>query len=214
MASVHHLLDTSKQDLITNRYWDSRFKRHAVKLLPGDYYVAEADEMIVTVLGSCISACIRDRKLGLGGMNHFMLPVEKTEHFSRRHWVQDYDCPAARYGNIAMEKLINEILAKGGRKENMEAKIFGGARVLDISSNVGDNNISFAREYLDIEGIPIVNSDVGGTLARKLYFIASTNDVFLKKIERMNNDTIAVRESSYLNELKNDEICGAVSFFD
>lgn len=60
-----------------NRYWDSVHQAAAAKLLPGEYYVTVEDEIIVTVLGSCVSACIRDPIRGIGGMNHFMLPISQ-----------------------------------------------------------------------------------------------------------------------------------------
>ncbi len=213
MTNIHHLLDKGNQELVTKRYWDGRFKRYAVTLLPGDYYVAEGEEMIVTILGSCISACIRDRKNGVGGMNHFMLPEDKQGLYTRKNWAQDYDCAAGRYGNVAMESLVNEILSLGGRKENMEAKLFGGGRVTASSSSVGDNNIRFAEEYLALEGIPVVTADVGGSLGRKVYYLPVTNDVFVKKIARIDSETIVSRERRYLCDLKKEDITGDVSFF-
>lgn len=95
-----------------NRYWDVRMSLPAAKILPGEFYVSRTGEMIVTVLGSCVSACIRDRQLGIGGMNHFMLP-HKGAH-STEVWGSAVSS-ASRYGNWAMEFLINEILKLGGR---------------------------------------------------------------------------------------------------
>jgi len=93
-----------------NRYWDKTHDSYAAKILPGEYYVTIHDELIVTVLGSCVSACIRDKIFGIGGMNHFMLPVSKGEDISSFNTTGE----SARYGNFAMEQMINDILKNGG----------------------------------------------------------------------------------------------------
>ena len=115
-----------------NRYWDKTHDTFAAKILPGEYYVTANNEAIVTVLGSCVSACIRDKVFGIGGMNHFMLPINKN--------MSDIDIAAmsnaGRYGNFAMEKMINDILKNGGTRENLEVKIFGGGRVLKDMKNI------------------------------------------------------------------------------
>src|SRR5919107_5888469 len=115
-------MNTNSQ-FATNVYYDRTFDCDAAKILPGEYYYTCKDMLIVTVLGSCVAACIRDRVSGIGGMNHFMLPDGG-----------DSDNPlisaSARYGTFAMEVLINELLKNGARRENLEAKVFGGGNVL------------------------------------------------------------------------------------
>ena len=195
----------------TNRYWDSRFKRQTVKILPGEYYVGNGKEMIVTVLGSCISACIQDKVTKIGGMNHFMLPMDKG--YNREQSAAD-DTKAARYGNVAMERLINDIMKLGGDRKNMRAKVFGGGRITNTQTDIGASNISFVREYLNMENIQILSEDVGDVYPRKVYFIPETNDVYVKKIQRMNNATIVDRESNYINSLDKEEKESQVFLFD
>ena len=103
------------------RFWDPAQEVVTVKILPGEYYVSRQEEMISTVLGSCVSACVRDTRLRIGGMNHFMLPEPAGE---RDSWSSAVG-RAARYGNDAMEQLINAILKAGGRRDDFEVKIFG-----------------------------------------------------------------------------------------
>lgn len=194
-------------------YWDHRFQRSTIKLLPGDFDVVSGEEMLVTVLGSCVAACIRDTQSGIGGMNHFLLPTERKNKRTQ-NW-HDYDSEITRYGDLAMEQLINKIINLGGKRENLEAKIFGGARMFKTSlSDIGSQNIAFVIEYLKTEKITIVKQDVAGTNARKIYYIPSTGDVFLKRITHTNNDTIEVREREYLNEAKSARTEADISFFN
>lgn len=188
-------------------YFDAYLKGEAVKILPGEYHVAEGDEMIVTTLGSCISACIRDTRLGLGGMNHFMLPQSEGGEWAGMS-------ASTRYGNFAMEYLINEILKRGGSKRFMEAKIFGGGQMFgETSMNVGHRNETFAMEYLKTEGIRVSASDVGGAYSRKLYFQPKTGKVMLKKLTVLKNDTIMKREKEYQQTLAKDKIEGDIELF-
>ncbi len=131
-----------------------------VQLTLGDAYVtSEADEVLTTILGSCIATCVRDPQSGIGGMNHFLLPDSTgTDRDSR--------C----YGVNAMELLINSILKQGGDRNVLEAKIFGGANVVAALSDVGSRNATFAKRFLTDEGITIVGIDVGGNAARKIQY--------------------------------------------
>jgi chemotaxis protein CheD len=113
-----------------NHYWDRSRQVVVAKILPGEFYMTRDNVAIATTLGSCISACIWDEKENIGGMNHFMLPLtDKKAHevnWGKRGIASD----ATRYGNFAMEHLINTILKNGGRRENLLAKVFGGGKVL------------------------------------------------------------------------------------
>ena len=141
-----------------SRMWDARTERCAAKILPGEYYVTGNDEMITTVLGSCVSACVRDPYTGFGGMNHFMLPGNAKRCADR--WGGS-DGMAARYGKAAMEMMINEVLKHGGIKNRLELKLFGGGQVLVMDvNNVGDRNIEFAREYAEQEGFIVAAEDM------------------------------------------------------
>ncbi|MFL0797363.1 MAG: chemoreceptor glutamine deamidase CheD [Cellvibrionaceae bacterium] len=195
-----------------NRYIDKRMKVPAAKILPGEFYVSTKGEMIATVLGSCISACIRDKKLGVGGMNHFMLPVQ-GEHSSNFEGTAG---AALRYGNWAMEYLINEILKQGGRRENLEAKLFGGGAVLSgmTSHEVGNRNIEFAKAYLVKEGIPLLAEDVGGLTPRKVLYFPDTGSVKMRRLRHVNNDTITERENSYAKKVETEApSSGSVELF-
>lgn len=132
-----------------------------VQLTLGDTYVSSnPDEVLTTILGSCIAACIRDPVTGVGGMNHFLLPDGNSG-----------DREARCYGVNAMELLINDILKHGGDRRRLEAKLFGGANVVSALTDVGSRNYAFARQFLNDEGIPIVGGDVGGDLARRIQFM-------------------------------------------
>ncbi|MDH3326336.1 MAG: chemoreceptor glutamine deamidase CheD [Gammaproteobacteria bacterium] len=174
------------------RYWDKTLGQYTAKILPGEFYVTITDEGISTVLGSCISACVRDRKLGIGGMNHFMLPATGFE---------DAMGSANRYGNFAMENLINEILKNGGRRENLEVKIFGGGKILQNMTDVGERNIAFVREYIKVEGIHLVSEDVGDNYPRKVIYFPASGKALLKKMRSLHNDTVVSRERDYMKGL-------------
>jgi chemotaxis protein CheD len=117
-----------------NRYWDTTNNIYAAKILPGEFYVTMTGELITTVQGSCVSACVRDTATGIGGMNHFMLPAGISR--TGKTWSNTPVNAQTRYGNIAMERLINVILAGGGKRQNLEIKLFGGGRVLQIDSDI------------------------------------------------------------------------------
>lgn len=190
-----------------NRYWDRTHDCIAAKILPGEYYVTLQSEMVTTVLGSCVSACIRDRKLGIGGMNHFMLP--HSDRFS------DVSGPtkAARYGSFAMESLINDILRNGGRRQNLEVKLFGGGQVLANMTDIGASNIRFVREFLQLEGISVIAEDLGGRYPRKVVYFPDSGRARVKKLRTQHNDTILRRETSYLATLQEAPVAGEVELF-
>jgi len=194
-----------------NRYWDARHNIYAAKLLPGDFYVSLHGELITTVLGSCISACIRDPKTGIGGMNHFMLPERHNE--SKQDWVDTPVSDQTRYGNIAMERLINLVLASGSRKKDIEIKLFGGGRVLNISTDIGGKNINFVKKYLEAEGLPISSEDVGGPCPRKIQYFPLTGRVRVKKLNSMHNQTLQNREKEYIETLNKTKVAGKIDLF-
>lgn len=190
------------------RYFDRHFGCEAAKILPGEYFATDKSMVLVTVLGSCVAACIHDTKLKIGGMNHFMLP--------RRE--QDPSNPvslSARYGTYAMEILINQLIKMGARRENLEVKVFGGANVLRgfTLNSIGESNATFVGEYLRYEGIRLVAEDLLGTHPRKVYYFPTTGRVLVKKIRELHNHTIVERESEYDMRLRNTIVGGDIEMF-
>jgi chemotaxis protein CheD len=200
---------SNNEHFATNVYYDRTFDCEAAKILPGEYYYTPKDMLIVTVLGSCVSACIRDRVSGLGGMNHFMLPDGGGG---------DPNSPvsaSARYGTYAMEILINDLLKAGARRENMEAKVFGGGAVLRgfTAINVGERNAAFVINYLKTEKMRVVAEDLNDVFPRKVYFFPRTGKVLVKKLTQTHNDTLAKREMDYASRLKVEPVGGDIDLF-
>jgi chemotaxis protein CheD len=174
------------------RSWDVQLGACVAKLLPGEYYVTRHEELIFTTLGSCVSACVRDVKLGVGGMNHFMLPLASGT--STGAWGDDLVSSATRYGNVAMERLINDILKIGGQRQNLEFKLMGGGKVLDIALDVGACNVDFIRKYLKTEGFLISAEDLGDVFARKVYYSPATGKLRAKRLTANVNRAVFERE--------------------
>lgn len=195
-----------------NRYWDRQREIHAAKILPGEYYVTTNNELITTVLGSCVSACIRDPAMNIGGMNHFMLPASESEISS----FGDGGTESTRYGNFAMELLINDILKNGGRRGHLEVKVFGGGNVIKemTVTNIGGRNADFVRTFLNTEGFKIVSQDLGDIYPRKVVYDPLTGKVQVKKLRSTHNNTVVQRETGYRQELKKKPDTGGVELFD
>ena len=194
-----------------NRYWDRYLSIYTAKILPGEYYVTTQDEAITTVLGSCVSACIRDKNMKIGGMNHFMLPIEHDS--SAGTWKSSSTNAATRYGNYAMEHLINDILKNGGRRENLELKVFGGGRILAQMTDVGMRNINFVKDYILTEGLNLLAEDLGDIYPRKVLYFPMTGKVKVKKLRSLHNNTIVERETAYMHELEVKPVGGEVELF-
>jgi chemotaxis protein CheD len=177
--------------IATNLYFDNHFKRPGVKLLPNEFYMTGEDMVLVTVLGSCVAACIHDRTAGIGGMNHFMLPDDGSD-------ASQSSSDSMRYGAYAMEVLINEMIKRGGRRERFEAKVFGGGAVLAgmTTINIGDRNSEFVRRYLALEKIRIVAEDLQGMYPRKVAFMARTGQAMVKKLITQQDPSVVEREQA------------------
>lgn len=185
-------------------YFDRHFGCMAARVLPGEYYVTGADMAILTVLGSCVSACIRDRDMGIGGINHFMLPGGD-------------DGPASasmRYGAMAMEILINQLLKAGAQRCRLEAKVFGGGRVLSgmAALNVGERNAQFVRDYLREEKIPVVAADLNDIHPRKLAYFPTTGRAMVRKLE-VASPRLAEFEKQYSSVLRMKPLAGDIELF-
>lgn len=194
------------EHLATNLYFDRHFSKDAAKVLPGEYFVTGKGMLLVTVLGSCVAACVRDADSGIGGMNHFMLPDDGG---------RDTLGSSARYGTYAMEVLINHLLKMGARRSRMEAKVFGGGAVMASlsSSNVGTRNAEFVLNYLKTEKIPIVAKDLLDSYPRKVYYFPDTGRVLVKKLHRVHNETLFSRERDYKDRLQGSRMEGDVELF-
>ena len=193
------------------RHWDEEHRLFAARLLPGEYYVTRHGEMVTTVLGSCVSACVRDSRLRIGGMNHFMLPLDGSQGTSA--WGAAVSA-ATRYGNVAMERLINDILKLGGRREDLELKLVGGGRVLaEMTTDIGARNIQFVRDYVRDEGFKVLGEDLGDVFARKVVYFPESGRIRVRKLNATSDRSLAQRERQYLTELDTKPVEGDVELF-
>jgi chemotaxis protein CheD len=181
--------------IATNLYFDSHFNRPGVKLLPNEFYTTREDMVLVTVLGSCVAACVHDRTAGIGGMNHFMLPDDGEPAQGASE--------SMRYGAYAMEVLINELIKMGGRRERFEAKVFGGGAVLAgmTTINIGDRNAEFVRRYLALEKIRIAAEDLQGAHPRKVAFMPATGQAMVKKLRLTQEPSVAEQEEALAKQV-------------
>src|SRR5690349_3712686 len=178
-----------------------------VKVFPGEFYVTgKPDEVLVTVLGSCVSACIRDPIAKIGGMNHFMLPHHKSGSWGD-------DLKSARFGNFAMEKLINELIKAGASRDRMEIKVFGGGNVTESSNAVGSDNAAFVLRYLEAEGLSCAAQDLGGTLPRRIHYYASTGRVVRKLLNTSETYAVNREETDYGTRLLSQKTSGEIQLF-
>jgi len=192
----------------SRRYRDPRFDAIAVKVFPGEHFVTEnPDEMLVTILGSCVTACIRDPLSGVGGMNHFMLPEAMGGGW-------DTASGSMRYGNVAMERLINDILARGGIRQRLEIKVFGGGNVMKgATSNIGHRNADFVETYLGAENLPIAAHHLRGSLPRRVHYFPSTGRVMLLELQRTEEEAVVRSEGLYKSKILIEPIAGSAELF-
>lgn len=191
------------------RYWDPAQACMTVKVLPGEFYVSTQNELVTTVLGSCVSACIHDPRRGIGGMNHFMLPEPRGE---RDSWTATAS-RAARYGSDAMEQLINAILVAGGQRADLQVKIFGGGRVLAQLTDIGQRNIDFVQHYIATERLNLCASDLGDVYPRQVQFFPNSGRARVRLLRRHDDVQLVADEPGYLKRLANDPIKGEVELF-
>jgi len=190
----------------TQFYFERDFGRHAVKIMPGEFFVAKEDVVLLTVLGSCVAACIWDRVAKIGGMNHFMLPAAGAGHSSAGS--------AGRYGVFAMEQLINELIKRGAAKANLEAKVFGGASALGSCSmlNVGECNASFVLQFLGKEGIRVASQDLLDVYVRRVAFFPTSGRALCKRLHKTDSSMVAA-EQQYCARINAAEVAGDVELF-
>jgi chemotaxis protein CheD len=189
------------------RFFDNAAAAWMVKVFPGEFYVTKKpDEVVLTVLGSCVAACIRDPLAGIGGMNHFMLPSHKSGDWGG-------DLKSTRFGNFAMEKLINELIKAGCTRDRMEIKVFGGANVTESTNAVGSDNSAFVIRYLEAEGLRCAAQDLGGTLPRRINYYPATGRV-VRRLLGMNERGVVDREEhDYGKRLLKQQPAGEIELF-
>ena len=192
--------------LRNKRVTDPETGQTFVKIHSGDCYVtAEPNEVLVTILGSCIAVCVRDPVAQVGGMNHFLLPGDEKG--------TGLTSAGARYGVNAMEQLINAVLKAGGRKDRLEIKVFGGGNVIRTSSPIGTKNAVFIREFLFREGFRITAQDLEGELPRRIHYYPTTGKVMLRKLRRREDLLVAEEEKRTQMQLK-QTIEGDIDLFE
>ncbi|WP_084019443.1 hypothetical protein [Desulfuribacillus alkaliarsenatis] len=177
-----------------NQRYNRQLDRTVCEIFAGDYYSTKDTNLVFsTLLGSCISVCLRDKTTKISGMNHFMLP--SAVRGDNILFNDD-----ARYGMQSMELLINSMMKLGATRNGLQAKVFGGGKVLGTTvTAVSDSNVQFALSYLQMEQIPILSRDVGSDVGRKIFFFPESFEVYVKKI-RYNKtlETAVAREKEFM----------------
>lgn len=187
--------------------FDMPENHNIIKLFSGDCYVTDQpNSMLVTILGSCVSACIRDPHSGIGGMNHFLLP--HGEHRDIAHTSE-----ATRYGAYAMEKLINGIISLGGSKSRLEVKLFGGGNVIKSNTLIGHRNVEFVKDFMRKEGLLISSSDLGGDYPRRIHYFSDTGKVMMRNLRRKEDMLVVEEERKFAESLSVKPIEGDVDLF-
>lgn len=193
--------------------------KHTKRIIidPGEFYVSTQQEVISTLLGSCVAACLYDPVNKIIGMNHFLLAQQHAGHGES---VTESD--EGRYGMYAMELLINEMTTKGANKMNIKAKCFGGGNVLQLKQpgqnkkTVGDLNIEFIKAYLIQEKIPLIGSQLGGNLGRNVHFVGDDFTVYVKAIGEDRKRKLAKEEHQYWTKTAEEhekETASSADFF-
>ena len=172
-------------------FYDAHFRNDAVKVLPGEFFVADEDLLVMTTLGSCIAACLWDREKRVGGMNHFLLPDT-----GQGGGGADSGRESGRYGSFAMDLLIGEMVKRGATRSTMEAKVFGGGAVISGMNtiNVGERNTKFVLDYLRTERITVVSKDVMDIYPRKVCFLPASGKAMVKRLASANTEALAAQE--------------------
>lgn len=199
--SAHALADTP-----FSRHPGSAGQATRIRINPGGHYVTAGNEILVTVLGSCVAACIRDPRAMIGGMNHFMLPQSDTGTWG-------IASASMRFGNFAMEELINDILSHGGRRKNLEIKVFGGGAIMGNIAQVGQRNADFVESYLRQEGLTIAAKSLRGDHARRIHYEPLTGRVRMLEMPRA-EPIVARIERTYGDSLRSEPVTGSMELFD
>ena len=178
-------------------HYSRKLGQKVIVLKPGDFYATREGEVLYTVVGSCIATCIYDTQRAIGGMNHFMVP-------GLLHPNDLLTSDLGRYGMFAMELLIGELIKLGAQRKDLQAKLFGGGHVLKFRQRDGDiteSNIQFARKFLELEGIPLIKHDLGGTIGRKVLFFSDSFRVLLKRFDVNIDQRVLQEEQEYRSKV-------------
>ncbi len=188
------------------RFYNASFGAYVVKIFAGEWEISrKEDEMLATILGSCVSACVRDPAVGVGGMNHFLLPGDES--------VEPKSSDAARYGVNAMESLINALLKAGAQKHRLEFKVFGGGNVINNSARIGSKNANFVKEFLKREGYKITSQDLEGEYPRSLHYYPVTGKVMMRALRRKQDYQVVEEEDKYRKAISRKPIEGDIELF-
>jgi chemotaxis protein CheD len=189
------------------RYFDAALQTEAIRLLPAEYRVSDEPLALVTLLGSCVAACLYDPLLRIGGMNHFMLPDGGSPDDGGGDG-------SARYGAHAMELLVNDLLKRGARRARLLAKVFGGGNVLrGFQDPIGSRNARFVLDYLGAERIPVVAQDLGDIHPRKVAFFVQTGRTLVRRLPATRERELADVERAYRERLARAPASGSVELF-
>ncbi len=186
-------------------YYDTKYHANVHIVHPGEYYISsDPDIKIITILGSCVAACIFDSQKKIGGLNHFMLPSAPDP--------SDLTSRSNRYGSFAMEKLINELLKMGCRCENFEVKLFGGSNMIKSSAKIGDINIDFIHHYVSQESLRVISEDLGGMHARRIIFSPTSGKVMRLNLNH-DDDKVVQEEKNYIKKVIPELVPGETELF-
>ena len=153
-------------------------QKHEYFLRPGYIFLSRGPTLVYTVLGSCVSVCLWDRKNNFGGINHFLYPI-----------ITEPRKATANYGNVSIPALVRMMLSEGSEKSSLEAQIFGGRDLYYVKEpGIGSQNVIVARKVLNQQGIRVASEDVGGNKGRKLIYDSGTNEIVVLKIDRIRRD--------------------------
>jgi len=200
--------DDAQPAIAGRRFFDAANSAWMVQVFPGEFYTTnKSDEVLVTILGSCVSACIRDPRLGIGGMNHFMLAEGEAQSWGG-------DAKSTRYGNFAMEKLVNELIKAGASRNSLEIKVFGGGNVTDTRNAIGTQNSEFVLKYLESEGLNCAAQDLGGVHPRRIHYYPATGRVVRRILAGSENSSVARQENEYAGRLSSRKVAGDIELFE
>ena len=188
------------------RFFNKSYDCYVIKIFAGDWYITHRDdEMLATILGSCVSACVRDPQVGVGGMNHFLLPGDES--------LISQASDAARYGVNAMESMINGMINAGAEKKRLEFKVFGGGNVINNSAKICSKNAAFIREYLKREGYVVTSEDLEGEHPRSLHYYPITGKVMMRKLRRKEDYDVVDEEAMYARKISKKPLEGEIELF-